>query len=173
MSQSFIRVRTKAEIDKLIDEVAKNKKTLTNAVTDMVVGTEFGKTEDKKRESPIVSGLNKIVEKIDERLAPPDLNPNGTVKLDPRDNSVIRIPIVSTIVNAIANNTNLVLQRLYDANTNEGLVQLMQRIIPIAENTNTSVGQVALALMALRTATGEDSKKLLDELSKGKNSVLN
>lgn len=71
MSQSFIRVRSKQELDKLIDSIIANKKTLTQTVTNTVVGDQFAKAEAKKAQAPILEGLKDVSNKIEERIAPP------------------------------------------------------------------------------------------------------
>src|ERR1700719_730460 len=86
---SFVRVRSKAEIDKLIDTVTKNKKTLQDAVTDDVVGSQFTQAETIKSQKPLLQGLDKIVSKIDERLAPPNLDALGNPVIKP-DGSIDR-----------------------------------------------------------------------------------
>ena len=105
MSQSFIRVRNKAEIDKLIDEVMKNKRTLTNAVTDYVVGNEFSQGEEAKKQAPVLAGLNKIVDKIDERLTVP-VYENGKIKMNP-DKTIARKTFMDMMMELINNNNTL------------------------------------------------------------------
>ena len=62
MAQSFRKIKSKAELDKLIDTVTRNKKTLQGEVTDQVVGKEFAQTASKT--DPVISGLNEIVKRL-------------------------------------------------------------------------------------------------------------
>lgn len=69
----FRRVRTKAELDALINTVTKNKQKLQNEVTEEVVGKEFAKQGAQAQASPITAELQNVIKKIDEVLSPTQL----------------------------------------------------------------------------------------------------
>ena len=93
---SFHRVRSKEELDKLIDEVMKNKKILTDKVTEDVVGAQFSQADTIKTQKPIIEGLDKITAKLDERLAPIVNDAQGNPVRD-ADGSIQRMDIFRQI----------------------------------------------------------------------------
>ena len=67
---SFIRIRTPDELSKLINSVSKNKKILTDIVNDEVEERQYAQEQYRRQQAPTLKGLEKISDKIDERLAP-------------------------------------------------------------------------------------------------------
>jgi hypothetical protein len=72
----FVKVRTKDELDKLINTITKNKTKLKKQVDDEVVGKEFAKQGAAEQQSPVLAGLKDVVNKIDSVLTEPSTDPN-------------------------------------------------------------------------------------------------
>ena len=91
MSQSFIRVRSKAELDRLVDSIGKNQKELQNTITEQAIGDQFTKAANAKAQAPVIEGLQGLVDKFDQRFfQSPELDANGNVVLNP-DNKTVKV----------------------------------------------------------------------------------
>ena len=152
MAQSFRKIKSKAELDKLIDTVTRNKKTLQGEVTDQVVGKEFAQTASKT--DPIITGLNEIVKKIDDRLSVPSLK-NGQQQYDDK-NKVIRIGLLEKF---IAENQDLTAQIRAETQVNSDAIakqfkkitkadkNILEETQKISRNLNLPLSQVATAIV--------------------------
>ena len=76
----FKKVRSKAELDNLINTLTKNRKILQDEVTSEVVGKEFAKQGAQEQASPITAELQKVVKKIDDVLNPTQMKNKVTDK---------------------------------------------------------------------------------------------
>src|ERR1700678_447284 len=95
-NKKFVHVKSKAEVDKLINAVVKDQKAIQSDITDSVVGEQFANQEQTKQQKPILEGFKAITEKLDERLAPARKDREGNVLLNP-DKTIQRDSFIDQI----------------------------------------------------------------------------
>lgn len=112
----FKKVRSKAELDNLINTLTKNRKILQDEVTSEVVGKEFAKQGAQEQASPITAELQKVVKKIDQVLNPTQMKnkvpgkpwlgeePETEVDKDTGERRNVEKNLLNSVLQAIKNN---------------------------------------------------------------------
>lgn len=150
---SFVRVRSKEELSKLINEISKTKKELKEKVDDLVIDPQFNEQEVlQKQQAPTLRGLKEISEKIDERLAPIMRDAQGNPLISPSGETK-RTNLLEKIVRGI-----------FTENTNESIAKLLQDIRPIMNKTSFDLGTTLLMISGLKAITGRNQNTIIREM---------
>lgn len=159
----FKRVRTKAELDALINTVTKNKQKLQNEVTEEVVGKEVAKQVAKQgaqaQASPITAELQNVVKKIDEVLnttqmvdkvpGKPWLGQTDTfIDPDTGKQKKEQKNLLTNITNAIKNNRKI-------------FKKVLKEIVTENKNIITALGENKQGVTDLAIALGTDINSMI------------
>jgi hypothetical protein len=139
---SFHRVRNYKELDNLINNIIKNKKVLSGAVLDHVVDKEFTSQENAAAAKPTTDAIAGVANAVME----------GLYAKDPAGKQVNRL-------DSIINN-------LFDKNTNESIISLLQQIKPIVDTTGADIGQVLATIESLKSGSNRRQDDIISELKK-------
>src|ERR1700692_4163003 len=85
---SFVRVRTPAEISKVINEIRKNSNKIKGIIEEETIDSQFAKQEVAKQQAPTVDALGEISKKINETFNPIVLDKNGNFKINDKGEMV-------------------------------------------------------------------------------------
>lgn len=172
MSQSFIRVRNPADLNRLVEAISKYKKSIKNTIDETALGAQFSKEENTKQQAPILEGLGEIVKKIDERLAPPELDANGNPILNP-NGTIRRKTFADTMNNLINSNATLTKQikKSITKNTTDILESLQDVLVAnrtglkaLANMTNSSITAVVTAVGGISGILNTDPENVIQLL---------
>jgi len=146
----FIKVKNVDEVNRLIDEVTKNKQILRNEIQADQLGKEFAAKEQQKAQKPILEGLEAIKSSLQDVISP-------VVRVEEETGRKIRSDKPFSLPD---------FKKFIEDNSNESLLKLAVHLKPIIDKMDSSMWRILNVISVLKSESNQRQDQIITELKK-------